>query len=195
MELVHMKAALSILSLAVVAALAGCGGEGAGASPAGSGTTAAKSTADAKSTGDAAAPAAPAKTSAASSFPAQALPEPFTTLTVGAPPGAKLEKGVTGDYATIEGADYVFKIEEAKDTDVAKLKEFLSKGGAKYIVDQPDGIVAEMPQKSGGNEYMVLRYLKIADKSYKCETTMKGAPKTADKAQEAFDAGGTLTAK
>ena len=70
-----------------------------------------------------------------------------------------------------------------------------TKGGAKFIVDQPDGILAEMPTKDGGKEYMVLRFLKVADKSYKCETTMKGAPKTAEKAQEAFDACGTLKAK
>lgn len=193
-----MKAALSIVSLVVLASLTACGGEGASATPAGSadkGSTA-KGPATAAAAATTAAPAADApKPSAAASFPAQALPEPFATLTVGAPPGAKLEKGVTGDYATVEHADYVFKFEEAKDTDTAKLKEFLTKGGAKFIVDQPDGMLAEMPTKDGGKEYMVLRFLKVADKSYKCETTMKGAPKTAEKAQEAFDACGTLKAK
>lgn len=195
-----MKAALSFVSLVVLASLTACGGEGASATPAASAdkgsTSKAPATATAAAAATTAAPAADApKPSAAASFAAQPLPEPFTTLTVGAPAGAKLEKGVTGDYATVEGPDYVFKIENAKETDTAKIKEFLGKGGAKFVVDQPDGILAEMAAKDGSKEYMVLRYVKVGDKSYSCETTMKGAPKTAEKAQEAFDACGTLKAK
>ncbi len=197
-----MKLACSILApLCLVTALAACGGDATGPATGTSGAVSAKakSSAAPAARGSAAptasaAPTEAAKPSAAASFAAQPVPKPFDTLTIGAPTGAKLETGVTKDYAMIEGPDYAFKIEEEKENEIPKLKEMMSKAGAKFIVDQPDGLVFEMKDKDE-TSLNVLRYLKIGDKGYSCSTTSKGAPKSPEKAQEAYDVCGTLKAK
>ncbi len=191
-----MKLALSILaSAALLTSLVACGGEAGTTAPGGSSAASAKASSKPAAKASAAPAATEAPKAAAVSFPAQPLPAPFETLTLGAPTGAKLETGVTKAYAMIEGPDYAFKIEEAKENTVPKLKEMLGKGETKFLVDQPEGIVADMPQKDGSSGLTVFRYLKIGEKGYKCSTTMKGAPKTPEKAQEAYDVCGTLKAK
>jgi hypothetical protein len=193
-----MKLVLStIASLAVVASLAACGGEPTGAAPAGSGSVKAATRSSAASSAkatDTAKPAETAKAAEAPAFPAQPVPAPFETLTIGAPTGAKLETGVTKDYVMIEGPDYAFKIEEEKENDIPKIKEMLTKGGAKLVVDEADGMIAEMKDKDA-TSLNVIRYVKIGDKGYGCSTTMKGAPKTEEKAKEAYAVCGSLKAK
>lgn len=140
-------------------------------------------------------PADTAAKSAAASFPATALTaKDFTDYTIGLPPGGKVDKN--GNNAQVETPDYRIILKVAKKNDTADMKSALPKmGGFKeFTVDQPDGLVAHVEEKSGP-QYVFTRYVQVGDKLLSCESALTKPPKDKAKAQEAFDVCGTLKKK
>lgn len=188
------------LALSIVAL--GCGeGASSGASPSTTGsaaaTGAAKPTAAAQTAAAATAkPAEPA--SAAASFPATDIPaKDFAGLTVGVPPGGKVDKS-GDDRASVETADYKVMIKKAgpKDEDVAGLKAMIQKmpGFKAITVDKPDGVVIEVEEK-GKPQFVLTRIVKAGDMTLLCDSALTKPPTDKAKAEEAFDVCGTIKKK
>jgi hypothetical protein len=140
-------------------------------------------------------PADTAAKSAAASFPATALTaKDFTDYTIGLPPGGKVDKN--GNNAQVETPDYRLILKVAKKNETADMKAMMPKmGGFKeFTVDQPDGLIAHVEDKSG-TQYVFTRYIQVGDKLLSCESALTKPAKDKAKAQEAFDVCGTLKKK
>lgn len=188
-----------VLSLVVM----GCDGSSSGAAPATTGSagatakpTGAASTTAATSTATAAPkPAEPA--SAAASFPATDIPaKDFAGLTIGVPPGGKVDKS-GDDRASLDTADYKLILKKAgpKD-DLAEMKTVIQKlpGFKSIVVDKPDGLVVEFEEK-GKPQFVLTRVVKVGDMTLLCDSAATKPPTDKAKGQEAFDVCGTIKKK
>lgn len=187
------------LSLALVLVLslasAGCESASSGAAPATSGS--AKPTGAAATSTAAAAPKPAEPASAAASFPATDIPaKDFAGLTIGVPPGGKVDK-IGDDRASIETADYKLIVKKAgpKD-DVAEMKAMVQKmpGFKALTVDQADGLVMEVDEK-GKSQFVLSRIVKVGDLTLICDSALTKPPTDKAKGQEAFDVCGTIKKK
>lgn len=136
-----------------------------------------------------------AKADAAKGYPATPVPaKGLEGVTIGLPPGGKLEAGGPGmeDRAGLETADYKLMLKPGEG-DISKTKDMLGKMKTfkGWTVDGADGFVAELEEPSG-KQFMVIRAVKAGDKTVVCESAMSKPAKTAEKAQEAFAVCGTL---
>jgi hypothetical protein len=159
--------------------------------------TATAAAASATAASSAGATPASTSTSAAASFPATALPSKnFAELTIGLPPGGKLEKSGE-DKSSLDTTDYKLMIKAGPKTDdLEKLKTDIKKmpGFKAITTDKPDGMVVEADDK-GKPQFLVTRYVKVGDVTVACESALTKPPKDAAKAQEAFDVCGTIKKK
>lgn len=136
-----------------------------------------------------------AQADAAKAFPATAVPaKGLEGVTIGLPPGGKLEAGGPGmeDRAGLETADYKLMIKPGGG-DVTKVKEMLGKMKTfkAFTIDTADGFVAELDEPSG-KQFMVTRAVKAGDATVMCDSAMSKPAKTVEKAQEAFAVCGTI---
>lgn len=193
---------MTALAVALPLALVACKGDDAAGTPGAAGSAGAKpaSTGAAATPTGAAATAAGAATGAgasagaAAAFPATALTaKKLEGFTIGLPPGGKIDKA-SDDKGTVDTADYKLMVSVGKN-ELADMKAMLGKvPGTKIIVDQPDGLVAEMEAK-GAKEYVLTRYVTIGSDTVVCETAATKSAKTEAKAKEAFDVCGTVKKK
>jgi hypothetical protein len=136
-----------------------------------------------------------AKADAAKAYPATPVPaKGLEGVTIGLPPGGKLEAGGPGmeDRAGLETADYKLMIKPGEG-DFTKVKDMLGKMKTfkGWAVDAADGFIAELDEPSG-KQFMVTRSVKAGDKAVVCDSAMSKPAKTLEKAQEAFAVCGTL---